>query len=257
MKKTRILRTAVLFLLLAAVLCTAVLAEEDHGGIVDSAKCGKSCEDASGEQITGGESVILSAPEDLPGDMNGDGVLDLSDAFCLLRHSLLPDRYGISRPGDVNGDGRVDSADAIRLLRHILDPSRYPLFTGPNDTTEEKEKMTLTLKINDTPVSVDWEENASTEALLELVKDQPLTIRMSMYGGFEQVGPIGRSLPRDDRQTTTHAGDIVLYSGNRIVVFYGSNSWAYTPLGHITDKNAEELAELLGNGDVTVTLSAE
>ncbi len=77
---------------------------------------------------------------------------------------------------------------------------------------------------------------------------------MSMYGGFEQVGSIGQSLPRNDVQTTTNAGDIVLYSGNQMVVFYGSNSWAYTRLGHIMDKNVAELKELLGNGDVTITI---
>ena len=71
------------------------------------------------------------------------------------------------------------------------------------------------------------------------------------------AGPIGTTLPRNDIQTTTQAGDIVLYSGNQIVVFYGSNSWAYTRLGHITDKTAEEMAALLGNGDVTITLSAD
>ena len=81
-----------------------------------------------------------------------------------------------------------------------------------------------------------------------------LTIRMSMYGGFEQVGSLGASLPRNDVQTTTSAGDIVLYSGNQMVIFYGSNSWAYTRLGRITDKSAREMAELLGNGDVTVTI---
>ena len=75
-----------------------------------------------------------------------------------------------------------------------------------------------------------------------------------MYGGFEQVGSLGTRLPRDDRQTTTGSGDIVLYSGNQIVVFYGSNSWAYTRLGHISDKSAEEMKALLGNGNVTLTL---
>ena len=83
---------------------------------------------------------------------------------------------------------------------------------------------------------------------------QPLSIQMSMYGGFEQVGSLGTSLTREDERTTTQAGDIVLYSGNQIVVFYGSNSWAYTRLGRITDKSAGELEELLGNGDVTITL---
>ena len=112
----------------------------------------------------------------------------------------------------------------------------------------------LRMKIGETDVAVDWEDNESVEALKELCRDESLTIQMSMYGGFEQVGPIGQSLPRNDSQTTTQAGDIVLYSGNQIVVFYGSNSWAYTRLGHIRDKSAQDLADLLGGGDVTITI---
>lgn len=123
------------------------------------------------------------------------------------------------------------------------------------ETEEELAVKTLTMKIGDTTVTVDWEDNESVAALSELVKDKPLTIQMSMYGGFEQVGSLGTSLPRNDSQTTTAAGDIVLYSGNQIVVFYGSNSWAYTRLGHVTDKTAAEMAELLGNGNVTITIS--
>ena len=80
-------------------------------------------------------------------------------------------------------------------------------------------------------------------------------IQMSMYGGFEQVGSIGQSLPRNDKQTTTSSGDIVLYSGNQMVVFYGSNSWSYTRLGHISDKDEAGMTELLSNGDVTITIS--
>ena len=123
------------------------------------------------------------------------------------------------------------------------------------ETEEEPAVKTLTMKIGDTTVAVDWEENESVAALRELVKDKPLTVQMSMYGGFEQVGSLGTSLPRNDSQTTTAAGDIVLYSGNQIVVFYGSNFWAYTRLGHVTDKTAAEMAELLGNGNVTITIS--
>ena len=114
----------------------------------------------------------------------------------------------------------------------------------------------LQMKIGDTGVTVNWEDNESVEALKELCQDGPLTIQMSMYGGFEQVGSIGQDLPRNDSQTTTQAGDIVLYSGNQIVVFYGSNSWAYTRLGHITDQSEQDLAELLGNGDVTITIDS-
>ena len=123
------------------------------------------------------------------------------------------------------------------------------------ETEEEPAVKTLTMMIGSTTVTVDWEDNESVAALRELVKDKPLTIQMSMYGGFEQIGSIGTSLPRNDSQTTTAAGDIVLYSGNQLVVFYGSNSWAYTRLGHVTDKTAAEMAKLLGNGNVTIEIS--
>ena len=123
-----------------------------------------------------------------------------------------------------------------------------------NETDGTKGEIALRLAINDTEVTVEWEDNESVRALFDLCAEQPLVIEMSMYGGFEQVGSIGQSLPRSDSQTTTQAGDIVLYSGDQIVIFYGSNSWAYTRLGRITDKTAYELAELLGNGDVAVTI---
>jgi len=117
------------------------------------------------------------------------------------------------------------------------------------DINEEAgEGMILMIEGEEYPV--EWEENESVEALKELC---PLTVKMSMYGGFEQVGSLGESLPRNDEQIKTGYGDIVLYSGNQIVVFYGSNSWAYTRLGHI-DMTQEELTELLGNGDVEITL---
>lgn len=124
-------------------------------------------------------------------------------------------------------------------------------------TAEEETDKMLQLKISDTIVEVAWEENESVEELRKLCGSGPLTIQMSMYGGFEQVGSIGTSLPRNDVQTTTSAGDIVLYSGNQIVVFYGSNSWAYTRLGHITDLDAAGMTQLLGNGDVVITVSLE
>ena len=124
-------------------------------------------------------------------------------------------------------------------------------------TVEEETEKMLQLKISDTVVEVAWEENESVEALRRLCSSEPLTIQMSMYGGFEQVGSIGTSLPRNDVQTTTSAGDIVLYSGNQMVVFYGSNSWAYTRLGHITDQDTAGMTQLLGNGDVVITVSLE
>ena len=128
------------------------------------------------------------------------------------------------------------------------------------DPDEEKnmaeENSGMKMTIGETAVQVEWEKNESVDALRRLAKDG-LTIQLSMYGGFEQVGPIGQRLPSQDVQISTSSGDIVLYSGSQIVVFYGSNSWAYTRLGKITDKTPEELKKLLGNGDVTITLAAD
>lgn len=113
----------------------------------------------------------------------------------------------------------------------------------------------LQMLINGTAVTVAWEDNAAVDTLKELCNGQTLTIDMSMYGGFEQVGSIGTQLPRDDVQTTTEAGDIMLYAGDQMVVFYGSNSWAYTRLGRITDKSQAQLSDLLSGGNVTITLT--
>lgn len=122
--------------------------------------------------------------------------------------------------------------------------------------TSPTEELTMMLRIDNTEISVQWEDNESVEALKDLIREAPLTINMSMYGGFEQVGSLGTSLPRNDVQTTTEAGDIVLYSGNQIVVFYGSNSWAYTRLGHV-ELSAAEMSDLLSHGDVAITLYVE
>lgn len=122
------------------------------------------------------------------------------------------------------------------------------------DESEKEEASMMQMKINDTPVTVAWENNESVSTLKDLAMSG-LTIQMSMYGGFEQVGSIGQRLPSHDVQTSTSAGDIVLYSSNQLVVFYGSNSWSYTRLGHITDKTSDEMRMLLSNGDVTITIS--
>lgn len=121
---------------------------------------------------------------------------------------------------------------------------------GPSDEETRKAEDAMRLLIGETEVPVTWESNASVEELKEL---SPVTIQMSMYGGFEQVGPIGQSIVRNDVQTETSYGDIVLYSGNQIVIFYGSNSWAYTRLGHV-DLSQQEMREMLGSGDVAITL---
>lgn len=115
----------------------------------------------------------------------------------------------------------------------------------------------MKLWIGEQEVAVRWEDNESVEALRELAAKAPLTVELSGYGGFEQVGSLGVRLPRNDAQTVTEPGDIVLYSGSSIVLFYGSNSWAYTRLGKIDGLDENELRELLGGGDVTIRLAVD
>ena len=110
--------------------------------------------------------------------------------------------------------------------------------------------------IKDEQVQVEWQANPSVEELAKICQDHDIVVDMEMYGGFEQVGELGFNVTRKDQQTRTSSGDIVLYSGNQIVVFYGSNSWAYTRLGKIVDKNKEEMRRLLGNGNVKIVLKA-
>lgn len=129
--------------------------------------------------------------------------------------------------------------------------------SGDNQTTKEDEtaNMELTLKIEGIEVDVIWADNDSVRALKNLAKDG-LTINMSKYGGFEQVGSIGSTLPSSDTRITTNPGDIVLYSSNQMVIFYDSNTWSYTKLGHI-NLSKSELTDLLGDEDVVITLSLE
>lgn len=115
--------------------------------------------------------------------------------------------------------------------------------------------MRMRAEVGGSIFTVILEENRAVDALMEMLKRGPVKIRMSDYSGFEKVGALGRSFPSQDRRITTHSGDIVLYQGNQIVMFYGSNSWSYTRLGHIEDLTGWE--EALGSGDVTVTFSLE
>lgn len=131
-----------------------------------------------------------------------------------------------------------------------------PSEDNPTTTNEEEDEtanMTLTLKIDGIEVDVIWADNDSVKALKNLAKDG-LTINMSKYGGFEQVGSIGSTLPSSDTRITTNPGDIVLYSSNQIVIFYDSNTWSYTKLGHI-NLSKSELTDLLGDEDVVITLN--
>ena len=151
--------------------------------------------------------------------------------------------------------GGADGPTSIFLAGKLGGDSEEPV--GENHDISPVEETEMKMIIGDTEVNVLWENNATVDEIRTAVEEGPITIEMSMYGGFEQVGSFGRSFTRDDKRTTTSAGDLVLYSGNQLVVFYGSNSWAYTRLGKIKNLSDEELASLLSNGDVAIKITKD
>ena len=111
------------------------------------------------------------------------------------------------------------------------------------------------VKINDEIFDVELENNSATEELIKELKKENITVNASEYGGFEKVGDLGFSLPTSDENIGTNPGDIVLYQGDKISLFYGSHSWSYTKLGRIDNVDPDQLREILGSGDVTLEFS--
>lgn len=111
------------------------------------------------------------------------------------------------------------------------------------------------IKIGDNTLTATLAENSSVVALKEALSEGPITIEMRDYGSMEKVGPLGMNLPRNDQQITTEAGDIILYQGNAFVIYYAPNTWNFTRLGKIENVTPEELKEILGDGNVTITIS--
>ena len=191
-------------------------------------------------------SVHAAETEKIWGDANGDGTVTVLDVTAIQKHLVELETMEDEKIAIVTGGDELSIADATLIQYYVA---------GLIDHFPVEERDELKMRINGTSVTVQWEDNEAVAALKEAVKDKPLTVQMSMYGGFEQVGSLGMSLPRNDTRITTSPGDVILYSGNQMVVFYGSNTWAYTRLGHITDKTPAELTQLLSNGNVTITLT--
>jgi len=122
-------------------------------------------------------------------------------------------------------------------------------------TTSSDMKINITIEGKTMPVNL--VDNEATRTLVAALQESPITYEADDYGGFEKVGSLGRSLPTSNQQITTEAGDVILYSGNQIVLFYGSNSWSYTRLGRIEYSTIDELKSFLkaGQGRVSVKLS--
>lgn len=134
------------------------------------------------------------------------------------------------------------------------EPPEGGLELADDSAPAEPPEGELELAVDGRPLEAIWEDNASVEALKALAVGG-LELTAEPYGGFEQVAALPERIVREDRQTTAQPGDIMLYNGSSIVLFYGSNSWSYTRMGRISGLDEAELAELFGGGGVTLTLS--
>lgn len=155
----------------------------------------------------------------------------------------------------VTSDNRPNSSDSsnTQQTKPTEEPNPPVLQPSDNSNTEENIVKKMTLQIGDSTFTATLENNDAVDALVDMMREATIVIQMSDYSGFEKVGSLGTSLPTSNKQTTTQSGDIVLYNGNQIVIFYGSNSWSYTRLGKIDDLSG--WTDALGSGDVTVTFS--
>lgn len=130
-------------------------------------------------------------------------------------------------------------------------------LTADDNKPENEERtngqMKMNVQVGDYSFTATLENNAAVEELLDMMKEGPITIQMDDYSGFEKVGPLGKSLTTSNSQTTTSAGDIVLYNGDNIVMFYGSNSWSYTRIGKID--HLADWEKALGSGSITAVFT--
>ncbi len=130
------------------------------------------------------------------------------------------------------------------------------MMSGQIEQIPEEDVTTkMSVQIGGNTFTATLEENEAVAAFLEMMEKSPVTIEMRDYSGFEKVGSLGQSLPASNRQITTQSGDIVLYQGSQLVIFYGSNSWSYTRIGKIDNLTGWKKA--LGRGNVNVTFSLE
>ncbi len=130
-----------------------------------------------------------------------------------------------------------------------------PVESITQSTEQEVTEMKMKIQVGDTTFTATLAENSSVEALKELMAEGPLTLNMSDYANMEKGADLGVTLPQNNEQMNTQAGDIILYQGRTFVIYYDTNSWSLTPIGKIDNVDAESLRTALGAGDVTVTLS--
>ena len=152
------------------------------------------------------------------------------------------------KPYDIDGDGICDVFDLCLMRKEVAENM---------SVSDEETEIKMNIEVNGHLLTATLADNSSAKAFAELIKSEPLTIEMNDYANFEKVGKLPKSLPRNDEKITTEAGDIILYQGNQVTIYYDENTWNFTRIGKIDNITQSELKEILGTGSVSVTFSLE
>ena len=160
----------------------------------------------------------------------------------------------IENQADIQTEDQADVQEENETeSQQVSNPAPKDNKPENDEETGEQTDMKMNVQVGDYTFTATLENNAAVEEFVEMMKEGPVTISMGDYSGFEKVGSLGRSLTTSNSQTTTDAGDIVLYNGNNIVMFYGTNSWSYTRIGRIDDLT--DWNKALGSGSITAVFT--
>ncbi len=159
---------------------------------------------------------------------------------------LVPDAVWMGNALWINNSNRKNTVSLVQDWLKTL-----------NFAEEQTAMNKMYITIDGQTKSVTLVDNAATRAMVEKLQQAPVTVTLNSSGGFEIWGSLGFSLPTSDQQMTAQPGDVILYNGSNICLFYGSNSWSYTRLGKIEGLSESELRSFLkaGNSNISVTLS--
>ena len=149
------------------------------------------------------------------------------------------------------------SSDAASSVKPTQPESQTSKSSASSTSNVGEAPVKLKIHVNDTTFTATLEENSSAKAFAEFLTQGDLTLDMHDYGSFEKVADLPRSFPRNDKQIDTDAGDIILYQGNSITIYYDKNSWNFTRLARIDNVNKKRLQQILGKGNVKATFSVE
>ena len=168
----------------------------------------------------------------------------------------LPDRDQILLVYCRSGRRSKEAAQKLADMGYTRVYEFGGIITWPGETVtteEETAAPALLVQANGYVFRASLQDNPSARAFAEKLSEGPVEVAMQDYGSFEKVGSLPWSLPRSDEPIETVPGDVILYQGDKITVYYDHNAWTFTRLAHIFDADKEILLNAFGDGGVTVT----